>query len=178
MELNPSWEVASSSAIQELNILWNPKVHYRVHKSSPLDPILSQIDPVYTTPSYLCLRSIFMLFTRLHLGLPSGLFPSDFPTNVLYAFPHSCYMPRLSHPLSLDHCNYTWRRVQVNGAPQYAVLSKLLSLHLSSVQIFFSVLCSQTPSVYAKNSLRKCVLALVDVHLCTFCVHRLSSVSV
>jgi hypothetical protein len=36
------------------------------------------------------------LSTHLRLGLPSGLFPSGFPTNILHAFlglPHSCYMP-------------------------------------------------------------------------------------
>jgi hypothetical protein len=27
--------------------------------------------------------------THLHLGLPSGLFPSGFPTNILYAFLYS-----------------------------------------------------------------------------------------
>jgi hypothetical protein len=27
--------------------------------------------------------------------------------------PHSCYMPCPSHSPSLDHSNYTWRRVQV-----------------------------------------------------------------
>jgi hypothetical protein len=27
--------------------------------------------------------------------------------------PHSCYMPRPSHPPRLDHSNYTWRRVQI-----------------------------------------------------------------
>jgi hypothetical protein len=86
MELSPCWKVANCTAIQELpSILWKPKVHYHVHKSPPLVPILSQINPVHTTPSYLS-KIYFNIVQPLLLCFPSGLLPSGFPTNILYAF--------------------------------------------------------------------------------------------
>jgi hypothetical protein len=141
-ELSYTWEAVSCADTQELSsIFWKPKVHYRVHKSHPLVPILSYIDPVHNTPSHL--TSIYLILSaQLRIGLPNGLFSSVFPTNILHAF--------LSSPIRA-----TWPTVPIllaknrsYEALHYAAFSNLLSLHIFSVEIFSSASCSQTPSVY------------------------------
>jgi len=65
--------------------LRNSTFHYRTQKSPQLVPILNQMNPVHTLPSYF-LRFILLQSFRLHLGFLSCLLPSGFPTKIFYAF--------------------------------------------------------------------------------------------
>jgi hypothetical protein len=87
-----------------------------------------------------------MLSTNLNVGPPSGFFPSGFPGAPL--LPPSLYMPRPPHPPRLDNSNLYFRESTNHTAHRYADFFTLPSLHPTSVQIFSSAPCSQTPWVY------------------------------
>jgi hypothetical protein len=49
MVQSTSWEPSPFAASQEISrVLWNMKVHYRIHKSPPPLSILSQLNAVHT----------------------------------------------------------------------------------------------------------------------------------
>ena len=108
MQHSPSWEANRFSASQEIpRILWNPKVHHRIHKCPPPVPILSQLDSVHAPTSH---------FLKIHLniilpsmpGSPKWSLSPRFPQqNPEYAspIPHTRYMTRPSHSSPFYHPN-------------------------------------------------------------------------
>jgi hypothetical protein len=82
------------------------------------------------------LRSISILSTNLYLGLPSGLFPSGFPTNILCAFRFSSNRPTCAAHLILLDLIFV-----IMFGEEYGLWSSSFCSFLSSAP------CSQTPSV-------------------------------
>jgi hypothetical protein len=69
-------------------LLWNPNVHYRSHKSPPLVPILSQLNPVQTfTPSFL--KNSLKIFPPSAARFSNCTLTSMFSTKILYIFLNS-----------------------------------------------------------------------------------------
>ena len=115
MKPSPSWEGNRFLASQEIpRILWNPKVHYSIHKRPPPFPILCQLDPVNAPRSHFLKihLNIILPFTpgsskwSLSLGFPP---PKPLCTSPL---PRTCYLSFPSHSL-FDHPNNVWCAVQI-----------------------------------------------------------------
>jgi hypothetical protein len=89
MELGTSREAISCAVTQEfLKILWNPMVHHRGHRSPPLVPILSHINSVDTTSSYI--SKIHFNIIHAHLAFsPKYCMRSSYLPYVLHVLPIS-----------------------------------------------------------------------------------------
>ena len=118
-------------------------VHYRIYKGALPAPILSQMNPVHAFhPTFW--RSDVMLFSRLRLGLQSGLNNSPPKPSV-----HLFFFPYVPHALRISF--FIWPPeywVRCIDRDAYYALSSHLLLLTYSVQISSSVPSSRTPSGY------------------------------
>jgi len=122
MEQSPSCEANRFTTSQEIpRILWNPNVHYRIHKCPSTVPLLSHLNPVHT-PHPTSWRS------HLRLGLSCGLFPSGSPPNPV----HASRLPiRATCPAHFILLDFIIRRIL--GEEHRTLSSSLCSFLYSSV---------------------------------------------
>jgi hypothetical protein len=62
------WKIVLPRWSKNFLLLWNPKVHRRIHKSYPRDPIMSHLNTVHIT-FYFSSRYILIVTLRLRQGL-------------------------------------------------------------------------------------------------------------
>jgi hypothetical protein len=74
------------------------------------------------------LKCISILSSHLRLGLPSGLFPSGFPTKTLYT-PRTRYLPHPSHSFRLNVCIlYIYIYIVDNSEDRMALTALLFTM--------------------------------------------------
>jgi hypothetical protein len=102
MEQGACWEVNRFAASQEIpRILWNPKVHYRIHKCPAPVPILSQLNPTSW-------RSISILYLPHTPGSPQWSISLRIPhQNPAHASPHPIRAICPVHLIILDFITLT-----------------------------------------------------------------------
>jgi hypothetical protein len=90
-------EANSSSASQKIiRVLWNPKVHYRIHNSPSPVPILSQINPAPSFPSH---------FLKIHFNIIIPSMPRSSSWSFSLGYPyrnHVCTSP-VPHTWHIQH---------------------------------------------------------------------------
>ena len=102
----PPEKLTVSQLVKEIPcILWNPKVHYHIHKCPSPVPIRSKLVPIYAPTSHF-LEILFNIILPNKPGSSKWTLSLRFPhQNPVYdsPLPNTCYIRRPSHSSRFDH---------------------------------------------------------------------------
>ena len=132
---SPSWEAKRFSASQEIPfILWNPKIHYRIHKC-----VLAQCSPY-----------IISYFLKVNLSIILPSMPRSFKWSLSLRFHHQnpqyvspliCYIHRLSFYLNLFNKRKWLLLIENIVILKFDYTDRVISLTVSVVCICTEQIC-------------------------------------
>jgi len=149
MRNTPTWEAVSSSASQTIGpVLLNPKVHYLIHNSLQVFPILNQFNSVYVIPAYFFKTH----FTIIRQHTPRSQkrylpFRLHLQTIAVLPPPHVCHIPRPSQHHLLP--SYSWWAVY---SVEHAILLLVMQYPVASCYLDCSARVRGERDVFSMQS--------------------------
>jgi len=129
----------SHSANQEITrVLWNPKVHYRVHLSISWARCIESIHF-----HQISLRSVQILSSQIRTDLPRDQFPSCFPYTILHGF----LIPSM-HSICLAHLNLLDLMTMIIFGEAYKLWSSSIRSLLQPPVTYLFTIKSKYPPQY------------------------------
>ena len=152
---SPSWEADRFSDSQAIpHVLWNPKVHYRIHKCPPPVPILCQLDPVHIPTSHLTFQvpnimSLFRYLVRIKVSVQvRGLLYECFVTRYVF------YGEKLTAARPTPNWRNTHCRLSATAYSIYSQLHSILEAFLRSATWRRAMPWWQGPTFHLRNYIK------------------------